>query len=286
MDEVTSSNDELILQKLTDVENLVVGIVTGIFEQIFVQPILYFKAAAQLKSKGLPFTLNPRVIYRGTVASCSNMAVLTGIQFQFSGVAQKFLTGGEERELSPLEEISAGAAGGLVSAPACSLLELTMIQQQRYAGTIWATPMRIYQDYGVRNGLFRGLVCSALRESIYTAGLLGMVPVCKKNFREHFGLNNTVSSMLGSIFAGLFCAALSHPADTIKTRMQGGLGEAGSHSVIESFNSVYKEFGYSAFFRGYSWRSLNIIIDFMILNALMEQFAPLLFPERFSGRDV
>merc|ERR1719487_851099 len=95
-----------------------------------------------------------------------------------------------------------------------------MIQQQRYAGNVWATPMRIYQDYGVRNGLFRGLVCSALRESIYTAGLLGMVPVCKKNFREHFGLNNTVSSMLGSICAGLFCAALSHPADTIKTRMQ------------------------------------------------------------------
>lgn len=135
-------------------------------------------------------------------------------------VAQKFFTGGEKRPLSLLEEISAGAVGGFVSAPACTLLELMMIQQQRYAGTLWATPLRIYKVHGVRHGLFRGFVCAAVRESMYTAGLLGIVPVSKKYLQEEFGLNKPVAKVISSLCAGLLCASVTNPADFIKTLMQ------------------------------------------------------------------
>lgn len=79
--------ESLVLQRLNDVENLIVGLAAGVCTQIIVQPFIYYKAAVQIRSKEMPFTLNPRIIYRGTAAACCNFGVLTGIQFQFSGVS-------------------------------------------------------------------------------------------------------------------------------------------------------------------------------------------------------
>merc|ERR550525_500520 len=152
-----------VLQRLNETENFQVGLAAGMFEQLCLQPMLYWKNAAQ---QGLPFTMNPKILYRGTAASAGNLAVLTGIQFQFTGFAQKFFTGGEVRPLTPTEEVIAGFTGGAISGPACCVLELTMIQQQRFGGNLWQTPLKIFRQSGPL-GMFRGLIASTSRESIY-----------------------------------------------------------------------------------------------------------------------
>lgn len=50
------------MQNLTDLENTVLGIGSGAVVGITMQPTLYWKNAAQ---QGMPFTLNPRLLYRG-----------------------------------------------------------------------------------------------------------------------------------------------------------------------------------------------------------------------------
>jgi solute carrier family 25 carnitine/acylcarnitine transporter 20/29 len=283
----TETDDRGVLQRLTDTENLFVGIAAGVLNQLCVQPILYWKHAVQQR---MAFTLDPRLLYRGTAVACANMAALTGLQFQLSGVMQKWIAGDTERPLGPVEQIAAGFIGGAMSGPVCCVLELTLIQQQRYSGSVFGTPARIASTFGA-SGLMRGLVPSTGREAVFTAGCLGIVPVAKRKLQDDMGMNSQFASFLGSAGAGLVCAALSHPLDTVKTCMQGDVERKKYGSLRATIGALSAEgaaeFGpgmarWRSFFRGYGWRSTNIIFDFLIINSLMETLAPIMYAERFG----
>lgn len=113
-------------QKLTPWENTMVGISAGIIEVTVLQPMLYCKNATQ---QGLPFTKDPRVLYRGLAMSVTNMAILTGLQFPLVGAVTKVITQGETRRLTDFEQIASGFTGGVISGVACAPMELIMIQQ-------------------------------------------------------------------------------------------------------------------------------------------------------------
>ena len=98
-----------LLQRLSDVENCVLGVTAGAVEAVATQPLQYFKNARQ---QGLPFTLNPRLLYRGVGASAVNDGSMVGFQFLLVGMTQKLLTGGVERKLSLAEETGAAMVSG------------------------------------------------------------------------------------------------------------------------------------------------------------------------------
>ena len=62
---------------LTDKENIGVGVVAAFVEGILLQPTLYWKNA---KIQRMPFTMNPRIIYRGTGASILNEMQVSELQ--------------------------------------------------------------------------------------------------------------------------------------------------------------------------------------------------------------
>jgi len=158
------------IQKFNPVENAVVGIGAGLIEVTILQPLLYWKNATQQR---LPFTLNPRIVYRGLLMSQTNMAVLTGLQFPLTGVVTSLITGGERRRLASSEMVTAGFLGGALSGLACGPMELVMIQQQRFGGNILSTPLRIASHFGVLGrGIFRGLLSSSVREGCFTGTYL------------------------------------------------------------------------------------------------------------------
>jgi hypothetical protein len=63
-------------------------------------------------------------------------------------VFQKGLTAGENRELTPVEEMSAALAGGMVSGVPCAVMELLMIQQQRFGTSLISTPPTLIKAQG------------------------------------------------------------------------------------------------------------------------------------------
>ena len=61
--------------ELTDMENIGVGVGAAFIEAVLLQPTLYWKNA---RAQGLPFTLNPRIMYRGTFTSILNEMQMMG----------------------------------------------------------------------------------------------------------------------------------------------------------------------------------------------------------------
>jgi len=225
--------------------------------------------------------MSPRVVYRGTAASCTSMAALTGIQFISSGYLQKLVAGGEGNRMSWGQEVSCAFLGGAISGPACCFFELVMIQQQRNGGSMPGTISRIARAHGPL-GLMRGLVGATGREACFTAGYLGCLPATQKYVRDHVTVvSPEVAQGVGTVAAGLLCGAITQPLDTAKTCMQGDLERKKYGSLLGTVRMLVSEYGsVKALYRGYLWRSANIVVDFFLLDYLSRVISGVMFPDK------
>mmetsp|Transcript_11433 Transcript_11433/g.23999 ORF Transcript_11433/g.23999 Transcript_11433/m.23999 type:complete len:277 (+) Transcript_11433:90-920(+) len=274
------ADNENVLQRLSGGENCVLGIAAGAIEVGINQPMLYCKNAVQ---QGLPFTMDPRVLYRGVTMSAMNMGGLTGLQFYLSGFIQKQITAGSPRSLTAAEEMGAGFLGGAISGLPCCVMELVMIQQQRFGGSIVGTASRLMRSQGAPI-LMRGFITSSGREGIYTLGYLGLVPVVQRELVQRYNCSPVMGGIAGSICAGCFAGWASHPLDTIKTCMQGDVEGTKYTSITSTARLLYQEGGIGAFYNGLFWRCGRMISAVFILHNLKIQLAPVMFPKYFNDK--
>mmetsp|Transcript_13436 Transcript_13436/g.39633 ORF Transcript_13436/g.39633 Transcript_13436/m.39633 type:complete len:272 (-) Transcript_13436:424-1239(-) len=268
--------------ELSGMENFAVGASAGTIEVTILQPMLYCKNATQ---QGLPLTLNPMVLYRGLTVSIINMASLTALQFPLSSMSAGLITGGASahRPLTPVEEIASGFCGGALSGFLCAPMELVLIQQQRFGGSIFGTPFRLMSENGVFS-IMRGLIPSCGREGIFTAGYIGLGPAFGAALRDNVGMDKTQSKMLGAVGAGVICATLSHPLDTMKTCMQGDVEQKTYKGFTHTLNALMTEGGMQRFFSGWAWRTGRMICAVGIMTECKERLGPLLFPNKYNKK--
>ena len=223
-------------QNLNSKQNTFLGIISGIIDVSITQPLVYWKVASQQKFK---FTLNPSIVYRGTITNMFSMSILTGLQFPLTAISSKIITNGENRRLNDNEIILSGFIGGSISGIICAPLELLMIQQQKYGGSLINTSKQIIRKYGLKKH-FRGIITSCGREGIYTAGYLGIGPVITRKLEENYNYSITTNKIIGAIGGGIIASTLSHPLDTCKTCMQGDLNDRKYKTTIKTLIRLKK----------------------------------------------
>lgn len=101
-----------VLQRLTAVENMVLGVTTGIMSKLVNYPLLNFKNTVQ---QGRSISLNPSVVYRGLAMACLNLGGTTGVQFWSVGAKSplskmKGLTEAARRNVPKVARIRQGQA--------------------------------------------------------------------------------------------------------------------------------------------------------------------------------
>ena len=194
----------------------------------------------------------------------------TAVQFWFTGFFQKLLPG---------NEIGAAFLGGVFSGIPCSLWELTMIQQQRFGGTVWGTPLGLVRQHGPL-ALARGLTMTMGRESLYTMAMLGVTPALKRYIADNYQLEGNTALAIGALSGSFFSATITHPMDTIKTCMQGDVGREKYTNVPQTGRLLAQEYGVAqGLFKGLSWRIGLIATTFFLVNKFKEVLAPMVFPE-------
>ena len=97
---------------LSDLENISLGFFCGFADCTLLQSTNYWKNAQQ---QGLPFTLNPAVLYRGYTVNVLQNGFCVMSQFFLAGQLKKIMTGGTDRELSNTEKIVSGVSAGAIS---------------------------------------------------------------------------------------------------------------------------------------------------------------------------
>lgn len=257
--------------KLTDLENFSLGVVAAFIEGIILQPTLYWKNA---KAQNLPFTMNPRIIYRGTAASIYNEMQMMGLQFGLTGLFKRLApifvatssSSSKDGSSSPHFEYFSAFLGGSVSALFASPVELIMIQQQRNGSSVLSTLQRITSTHGPMM-LFRGLMPAMMRDALYVSGFLGITPLLQDYLMKSYQMESLHAGFIASLIGGIIAAVPSHPFDVIKTCMQGDLGKEKYTTMTMTTKQLISEEGkIKRLFNGCFWRSFNIVATVYIAN--------------------
>lgn len=64
---------------------------------------------------------------------------------------------------------------------------------------------------------------TAAREGIFCCSYISTAPMLAQQVNARTSLGNSASTVAGAVMAGSLAALLTHPADTLKTRLQGDL---------------------------------------------------------------
>ena len=244
---VTKGEREGMSEKLSPNQNSLLGFVSGAVEVSALQSMNYWKNASQ---QGLPFTLNPRVLYRGYPSNLSNMGLGTMFQFAVCGRVQQIFLGESVRQLTVGEELASGFISGISSGIIVGPLELMMIQQQRKGGSIL---MRA-RDIGLKR-VYRGIVPAAAREGIWSLGYLSFPPLIRRYLLEHYPArfqgNPDLARLFASVAGAFVSAIISHPFDTVKTCMQGDIERAKFTGSLNTVRTILQKRDVSALYRGF-----------------------------------
>lgn len=145
---------------------------------------------------------------------------------QALGVVQR-LGGQSKAPPSDGQRIFAGLSAGAASALVMTPTDAVMITQQKHGGTFPTTLNRITSTFGYL-GLYRGLSMCIVRESTFTCCYIALVPLV----RREISIRNTdmpiaVCATAAALGSALVSCLINHPADTLKTRIQGSMFSTG-----------------------------------------------------------
>jgi len=108
----------------------------------------------------------------------------------------------------------------------------------------------IYQEEGLRRGIYKGIEASWAREGTYSTLRLGLYEPMKRLVGGSDPKKTPVwAKFIGGALSGLVGSAIANPADLLKTRMQASPpGE--NHGVTWHIKDVYSKNGIPGFWKG------------------------------------
>lgn len=273
-DNKKSGNDvakEVVRVPLSPMENLAMGSFSGALETSIQMPILTYKLCLQ---EGRPFPTTMKGWFRGVAVQAGTVAPITAIQFAVNGLLQSLVRGNDtQRKLNDMEVIGTAAGAGALSAVVYSPVDLTTIQQQKLAKNPVDTIRHLFKQYGVR-GMTRGMMACSLRESVYTAGYLGLSPVITARLQQTPTFESSsplVAKITGACLAGTAAAIVTHPVDTAKTVIQADIGRMEYPNARTAFGHLLKTEGVGSLYRGFIPRTVRICGAFFVCTTIQDK---------------
>merc|ERR1719198_1306509 len=110
--------------------------------------------------------------------------------------------------------------------------------------------------------------------------MLGIVPVLQREFVQRYHLSDEIALAGGSLIGSCVAGTVSHPMDTIKTCMQGDVGQKKYKNITATARLLAAEYGVrEGLFKGLSWRVALIGTTFFLVNKFKQVVTPVLFDD-------
>lgn len=241
-------------RSLSIAEDIVVGSAAGAVEVTMCTPLFYVKNMIQQRAG---ISRNPLVWYRGFGFSLLGSAPITAVQVSLNGILMP-----KNREVSSTEKITiataAGACSGFISGPT----EAATLYSQTTGASV--------RDALRRAPLAKGMVCTMMRDGIFTAAYLAGMPTLERSI--HAWTDNAIVAKVGAgVFAGVATTLITHPFDTGATIVRQHamqIPELSSSSSWHALSQAYKETRMRGFYRGFGARGVRLSVSIPLLNSV------------------
>lgn len=248
--------------------NVACGSITGATEVGLNQPLIRIKNELQ-QSKAISMKERlqqlgklvrvPRELYRGFGVNAGCMGPVTAIQIATSA-GLKTVMPGDDAATSAFRSFLGGVASGL----ACNSVELVIIQQGVLKEDA-RTTMRMLFDQGGYPIFARGMVPKVLRDGGFGVGFLSTYPWLEDRIRAatESDVMATAGATLG---AGLGTTVVTHPFDTLSTRMQADSTGEKIKGMCDAFKQLCKENGLKGLYAGVVPRGTRVALAIVVMN--------------------
>ncbi len=237
--------------KLTPLESIGIGAVTGFSAVSVYVPTWAIKMRMQC---GLPYTLNPRLLYKGYTTGLSVMVPATAFEMFNTSRVESFSS---EKTVTAKERVVSSFLGGLTASILTNPLNLIGTQQHKHDTTPYKVVSTMVRQQGLRS-LFIGLPTIAVADGLFNCAFYGLFPPVKYYLKDYTFNNDTFAAFAASALVGIPTAALTHPIDLIKTRQHLFADEKGMHGFTKSVKEIYKNNGKMAFFKAFVPRTIGM----------------------------
>lgn len=279
-------------KELSPAHHAIIGGLVGSIEMAIMKPSVYWKSEMQQGRFSLARAVNPSYCYRGLPIAVASIAPVTCVQFLANSLLLRGMgavTGCDAASTSDSQRLVAGVFSGFASAAAQSPMQLVEINQQNFGSGMAATMRRIVSCYGF-SGLYTAYPMTAIREGIFVTSYMAVAPLLRREIQQRNPtMSEGVAMAASAILAGGVGAAMSHPADTLKTKLQGGLFPNGLHGQPATDNTISQKLRemstmrgsmVSNLYAGFAPRFFRIICCTFIYGTLKEFF------ERFAMENL
>eukprot|EP00930_Biecheleria_cincta_P058877 TRINITY_DN44671_c0_g1_i1.p1 TRINITY_DN44671_c0_g1~~TRINITY_DN44671_c0_g1_i1.p1 ORF type:complete len:363 (+),score=62.35 TRINITY_DN44671_c0_g1_i1:134-1222(+) len=284
-------------KELSPTHHAIIGGVVGSIEMAIMKPAVYWKSEMQQGRFSFARAVNPMYCYRGLPIAIGSIAPVTCIQFLANSLVLRGMgavSGCDAASASDSQRLIAGVFSGFASAAAQSPMQLVEINQQNFGSSLASTVRRITSCHGVLS-LYTGYSMTAIREGIFVTSYMAVAPLLRREIQRHNPtMPEGVAMAASAILAGGVGAAMSHPADTMKTKLQGGLFPNGLHEPPATDNTIRQKLRemrtlpgpmISNFYAGFAPRFFRIICCTFIYGTLKDFFERLGL-EHLEKRDL
>ena len=237
--------------KLTPLESIGIGAVTGFSAVTVYLPTWAIKMRMQC---GLPFTLDPRFLYKGYTTGLSVMVPATAFEMFNTSRVESISS---KKTVTAKERVVSSFLGGLTSSILTNPLNLIGTQQHKHNTTPYKVISIMVRQHGLRS-LFIGLPTIAVADGMFNCAFYGLFPPVKYYLTDYTCNNETFAGFAASALIGIPTAALTHPIDLIKTRQHQYADEKGMHGFTKCFKEIYKSNTKMAFFKAFVPRTIGM----------------------------
>lgn len=280
-------------QQLTPFQSLFAGGSAGAIEACITYPFEYAKTRSQLKSSFTSTPASPIRLLQQTISQQGLTALYTGCGALAAGTALKagvrFLTfdaikarladsqGRVSTTNGILAGMTAGAVESVIAVTPTERIKTALIDDAKGARRIRSTAHGIgllLQEQGVRQGLYRGLLSTTVKQSATSAVRMGAynTMACQYAARLNGKRAGMMETFVMGAVAGVVTVYATQPFDTIKTRSQSAQGERLGAAIA----GVWQEAGLRGFWRGSSMRLGRLVLSGGIVFAVYEQISTLM----------
>lgn len=240
-------------------QGLVRGSVAGVLEVAVDQPLVTIKNDLQ---RGKQPSFRPAHLYRGFGVNAGSMMPITAMQMGAFELFKHGLQDENRQNLSDSKKLFAATGAGALSAAASGPSELLMVQQQKNKATLRKTFSGVKKNYGTRV-FARGMTSAAFRDGGFTGGYLAGGPALSNKFADA-GLSEPLATVAGGACAGLVAAGVTHPADTIKTKLQADLAK----EFYKNAWDVYTKEDMRTLYAGFTPRATRVVMATTVMGAV------------------
>lgn len=271
-------------KELSPAHHALIGGLVGSIEMSIMKPAVYWKSEMQQGRFSLARAVNPTYCYRGLPIAVASIAPVTCVQFLANSLFLRGMgavSGCDAASATDSQRFVAGLFSGFASAAAQSPMQLVEINQQNFGSGMAATVRRIVSCHGLA-GLYTAYPMTAIREGIFVTSYMAVAPLLRREIQQRNpAMSEGVAMAASAILAGGVGAAMSHPADTLKTKLQGSIFPNGLHGRPATDNTITQKLHemstmrgsmVSNLYAGFAPRFFRIICCTFIYGTLKECF--------------